>query len=162
WGPALFLLLLGVIVLDLFFVVPYEWSLLTWPNILQLLPFILASVTIGILSLERDKGWVKTRIYSQDLAQARQRLEDEALLKERFLSMTSHELKTPVTSILMQSQLLERRLKKRQPVEGASILQALETINERSHFLASMIEELLDISRVQPHRETLERKIHDM
>jgi signal transduction histidine kinase len=136
---------------------------MNWPNILQLLPFGLVGVVIGILSLQRDKGWVKTRVYARELTVARQRLEQEAQLKDRFLSMTSHELKTPVTSILMQSQLLQRRLK-RQPTmtETASVLQALEKIDERTRFLTSMIDELLDLSRMQSHKITLERQPHDM
>jgi hypothetical protein len=35
WGPALLLLLLGMVILDFFFIGPYEWDLITWPNILQ-------------------------------------------------------------------------------------------------------------------------------
>ena len=162
WGPGLLLMFLGMPVLDFFFIVPYaQWRVMIWPNMLQLLPFILAEIAIGLLSLQRDKCLIKIDTQADELATAHQKLEDEALLKERFLSMTSHELKTPVTSILIQSQLLERRLK-RQPIETAALLQALGTINERSHFLTSMIEELLDISRMQPHRATVQRKMHDM
>jgi signal transduction histidine kinase len=162
WGPGLLLMFLGILVLDLFFIFPNgRWELIQWPNVLQLLPFALAGLVIGILSLQRDKGWVKTRLYMHELAMARQRLEDEAQLKDRFLSMTSHELKTPVTSILMQSQLLQRRLK-RQAIDTTSILHALEKIDERTRFLTGMIDELLDLSRMQSHRITLERKLHDM
>jgi signal transduction histidine kinase len=162
WGPGLLLMFLGMLVLDLFFIFPIgQWELINWPNVLQLLPFALAGIVIGILSLQRDKGWVKTRLYMHELAATRQRLEDEAQLKDRFLSMTSHELKTPVTSILMQSQLLQRRLKRR-AIDTASILQALEKIDERTHFLTGMVDELLDLSRMQSHRIILERKMHDM
>jgi signal transduction histidine kinase len=162
WGPGLLLMFLGMLVLDLFFIVPKnQWDLIMWPNMLQWLPFGLACSVVGILSLQRDKGWIKTRLYTRELAAIRQRLEDEAQLKDRFLSMTSHELKTPVTSILMQSQLLQRRLK-RQAADTAAILQALDKIDERTRFLTGMIDELLDISRIQARRITLERKPHDM
>ncbi len=164
WGPGLLLMFLGMLILDLFFIVPYgQPDLMNWPNILQLLPFGLVGVVIGILSLQRDKGWVKTRVYARELAAARRKLEEEAQLKDRFLSMTSHELKTPVTSILMQSQLLQRRLK-RQPImtETASVLQALEKIDERTRFLTHMIDELLDVSRMQSHKITLERRPRDI
>jgi len=93
----------------------------------------------------------------------RQKLEDEAQLKDRFLSMTSHELKTPATSILIQSQLLQRRLK-RQPkaIEAAPILQGLEKIDERTRALTCMIDELLDLSRAQSHKMKLDRSVHDV
>jgi signal transduction histidine kinase len=164
WGPGLLLMLLGMILLDLFFIVPYNlWDVLKWPNILQLLPLGLVGVVIGILSLQRDKGWVKTRAYARELTIARQTLEDEAQLKDRFLSMTSHELKTPVTSILVQSQLLQRRLKKQPTMtEVTSILLGLEKIDERTRFLTAMIDELMDLSRVQSHNMTFEQQVHDM
>jgi signal transduction histidine kinase len=164
WGPGLLLMFLGMVTLDLFFIVPFrQWNLMMWPNILQLLPFCLVGIVIGLLSLQRDKGWVKTWMSARELAVARQRLEDEVRLKDRFLSMTSHELKTPVTSILMQSQLLQRRLKKQPTIrETETVLQALEKIDERVRFLTSMIDELLDLSRVQSHKITLELQLHDM
>jgi signal transduction histidine kinase len=164
WGPGLLLMFLGMVILDLFFIVPYrQWDLMLWPNILQLLPFCLVGIVVGLLSLQRDKGWVKTRMYARELAVAHQRLEHEAQLKDRFLSMTSHELKTPVTSILIQSQLLQRRLKKQTTIrETETVLQALEKIDERVRFLTSMIDELLDLSRVHSHKITLERQLHDM
>lgn len=162
WAPALLLLFLGIIILDLFFIVPYwQWTLMTWPDILQLLPFVLVGLVIGILSLQRDKGWVRSRLYAHELAVTRRRLEDEAQLKDRFLSMTSHELKTPVTSILMQSQLLQRRLK-RQAIEVPAVLQALEKIDERSRYLTGMIDELLEHSRVMSPTIKLEMKLHDL
>lgn len=164
WGPGLLLMFLGMVALDLFFIVPYSlWDLMRWPNALQLLPFGLVGIVIGILSLQRDKGWVRTRMSARELAAVRRKLEDEAQLKDRFLSMTSHELKTPVTGILMQSQLLQRHLKK-QPtmMDAASVLQALEKIDERTRFLTSMIDELMDLSRVQSHNMKFEQQVRDM
>jgi len=164
WRPGLLLIFLGMFILDLFFMVPQGQSdLMKWPNILQLLPFCLAGIVIGILSLQRDKGWIKTRAYSRELAAARQKLEHEVQLKDRFLSMTSHELKNPVTSILMQSQLLQRRLKK-QPASGetATVLQTLEKIDEQTRNLTSMVDELLDLSRVQSHKLKLDQQFYDM
>jgi signal transduction histidine kinase len=164
WGPGLLLMFLGMVFLDLFFIVPHgRWELMTWPNILQLLPFGLVGIVIGILSLQRDKGWVRTRVYARELVATRQKLEDEAQLKDRFFSMTSHELKTPATSILMQSQLLQRKLKRQSAgVDAAPILQGLEKIDERTRFLTGMIDELLDLSRAQSHKMKLEREVHDM
>src|SRR5436305_2175769 len=164
WRPGLLLIFLGMFILDLFFIVPHGQSdLLKWPNILQLLPLCLAGIAIGMLSFQRDKGWIRTRVYARELATARQKLEHEAQLKDRFLSMTSHELKTPITSILMQSQLLQRRLQK-QPMAGKTdaVLQVLEKIDEQTHTLTSMVDELLDLSRVQSHKIKLDRQFYDM
>lgn len=162
WGPGLLLLFLGAIILDYFFVVPVgQWTVMTWPNVLQLFPWAFVDIIIGILSFQRDKGWVKTHTQADELALIRERLEDEAQLKDRFLSMTSHELKTPMACILMQSQLLERRAKSH-PIETADLLEVLGTINEHTHYVTGMIEKLLDLSLTQSHRITLERKMFDL
>jgi signal transduction histidine kinase len=164
YGPALLLLVLGMLALDLLFIAPYgHVSLTRWPDVLQLLPFCLAGLTIGLLSLLRDKGWIKTRTYAHELMTTNQKLDGEAQFRERFLAMTSHELKTPVTSIRMQSQRVQRRLKK-QPMtrETASLVQTLEQIDERTRILTSMIDELLELSRMQHHQIAGERDVYDM
>ncbi len=164
WGQALVLTFLGVIALDYFVLPPGgEWSVIKWPEMVQLLPYCLAGITIGIISRLRDKGWLAAREHAHKLAEANQKLEDESQLKDRFLSMTSHELKTPITSIRMQSQLLQRQLKKRAGMDGnASTLQALSKIDERTGVLTDMINELLDLSRTQQHQATWKRELLDV
>ncbi len=164
YGPALLLVFLGMVALDLFFIAPYgELSLTKWPDVLQLLPFCLTGIVIGILSLERAKGWTKTRTYAHELATANQKLEDEVQLRDRFLSMTSHELKTPVTGICLLSQHLQRRLKGQPTMrETASVVQALGKIDERARFITRMIDELRDFSRMQHYKTTSERQLYDM
>jgi signal transduction histidine kinase len=111
----------------------------------------------------RDKGWLTARQQARQLAEANQKLEDESQLKDRFLSMTSHELKTPITGIRMQSQLLQRRLKKPSMADGnEATLQALAKIDERTGVLTSMIDELLDLSRTQQHQRTWKREGVDL
>jgi signal transduction histidine kinase len=118
---------------------------------------------IVLLSLQRDKGWVQTRLYARELEAVKQQLENEAQLKDRFLSITSHELKTPVTGIRMQSQLLQRRLRKQSTTgEAEPALQALEKIDERTQFLTSMINELLEFCQTLRQQITLKRTLCDM
>ncbi|HLI68857.1 MAG TPA: HAMP domain-containing sensor histidine kinase [Ktedonobacteraceae bacterium] len=163
WGPALVLTFLGVGLLDYFIVTPYgEWSIIRWPEVLQLLPYCLAGITIGLLSRLRDTGWLAAREQARKLAEANQKLEDEARLRDRFLSMTSHELKTPITSIRMQLQLLQRQLKKQEAGKNASTLQALGKIDERTNALTEMIDELLDFSRSQQPQGTWRHDLLDM
>lgn len=164
WGPALFLTFLGMVALDYLIITPNgELSLIAWPGVLQLLPFCLAGITIGILSRLRDKGWLTAGQHAHELAVANRKLEEESQLKDRFLSMTSHELKTPITSIRMQSQLLQRRLKKQStPQENDVVLQALAKIDERTRTLTGMIDELLDFSRTQQQQTNWQRQQLDV
>ena len=66
--------------------------------------------------------------------------------KDEFISMASHELKTPVTSIKGFTQLLQRRFRQRDDVQS---LQFLDRMDGQLNKLTKLISDLLDISRMQ-------------
>jgi signal transduction histidine kinase len=80
-------------------------------------------------------------------------------LKSRFLSMASHELKTPLTSISGLSQVLLRRMKRRMEQgwpsetewqdEQLAHMDRLELLNSQTARLGRLIDELLDVSRIE-------------
>lgn len=72
-------------------------------------------------------------------------------LKDEFLSMASHELKTPLTAVKGFSQLLLRRARKSQTPDERT-QRALETIDEKVNYMSRLIEDLLDLSRVETDR----------
>jgi signal transduction histidine kinase len=79
-------------------------------------------------------------------------------LKSQFLSMASHELKPPLTSIFGLSQVLLRRMRRRLemgPPEGEQWrdeqlghVERLELLNSQTARLGRLIDELLDVSRI--------------
>jgi two-component system, sensor histidine kinase and response regulator len=80
-------------------------------------------------------------------------------LKSRFLSMASHELKTPLTSISGLAQVLLRRMKRRleqgRPSEQEWIeeqrghVDRLDLLNSQTARLGRLVDELLDVSRIE-------------
>lgn len=66
--------------------------------------------------------------------------------KDEFISMTSHELKTPVTSLKGFTHVLQRRLAKQGDEQG---LYYLSRIDAQLNKLTKLITDLLDISRMQ-------------
>jgi two-component system, sensor histidine kinase and response regulator len=74
-------------------------------------------------------------------------------LKDEFLSIVSHELKTPVTSIKGFAQVLKRRLPPESLERGARYL---DVINHQADRLTGLINDLLDLSRIQSGRFTFE------
>lgn len=81
-----------------------------------------------------------------DQVKARQRLEELARQKEEFLGITSHELKTPVTSLKGYTQILERRFRQGGDERSAALLKKmLAQLNK----LTALIEELLDVTRIE-------------
>ncbi|SRR6266496_3204230 len=66
--------------------------------------------------------------------------------KDEFISMTSHELKTPVTSLKGFTNVLQRRLIKLADEQG---LHYLTRIDAQLNKLTKLISDLLDVSRMQ-------------
>src|SRR5205823_3305465 len=72
--------------------------------------------------------------------------EEAARLREEFLSIATHELRTPVTSVRGYAQLAQRALERD---ATADIHKELETIVRQSDRLAALIGQLLDASQLQ-------------
>jgi PAS domain S-box-containing protein len=66
--------------------------------------------------------------------------------KDEFISMASHELKTPITSLKGYTQLLKRKLEKQGLPESVATLSKMETQLTR---LTNLISDLLDVSKIQ-------------
>jgi signal transduction histidine kinase len=80
--------------------------------------------------------------------------EDAALLKEEFLSSAAHDLRTPLTVVLGQAELLERRLR-RDPstaVDPASV----GRIVREARRLRDLVTELLDVQRLEQGRVVMD------
>ncbi|HZU13690.1 MAG TPA: PAS domain S-box protein [Chloroflexota bacterium] len=78
--------------------------------------------------------------------------------RDEFLSISSHELKTPLTALQLQTQLL-RRLHPDAPAEEERILQSMSRQIKR---LARLTSDLLDVSRISSGQFSLERRPVDL
>src|SRR5262249_2260847 len=67
-------------------------------------------------------------------------------LKSRFVSMASHEFRTPLTSILSSAEILTRY---RQKMEEPYIEQKLTVIQEQVGHLTDIIDDVLNLGRIQ-------------
>jgi signal transduction histidine kinase len=68
--------------------------------------------------------------------------------RDEFLMIASHELRTPVTVMRTASQLLQRE-RDRGQLDEARLVRAIGHITQASERLASLTEDLLDVSRLQ-------------
>src|SRR5207244_12703351 len=73
--------------------------------------------------------------------------EEAARLKEDFLSSAAHDLKTPLTGIVTQAQVLRRRVE-RDPTAPADRV-GLDRLLDQSQRLKNLVLELLDVSRLE-------------
>ena len=66
--------------------------------------------------------------------------------KDEFISLASHELKTPITTAKGLTQLVKRKLKQQAATELTSALTTIETQLDR---LTRLVNDLLDVSKIQ-------------
>jgi signal transduction histidine kinase len=72
-------------------------------------------------------------------------------LEEHFLSMASHELKTPMTTIRGEAQLMLRRLERQKELssELATIRAALEKIDGQTRRLNAIVDDILELNTIR-------------
>ena len=92
---------------------------------------------------------LESRRFSEEAASVRA-LEAATRLKDDFLSAAAHDLKTPLTVLLGQAELLER-FAARTPSAPTDLERVRRIANEARH-LQRLVEELLDASRVEDDR----------
>jgi signal transduction histidine kinase len=91
------------------------------------------------------------------LAERNRRLQDAVVARDTFLQVASHELKTPVTTVVGQAQLARRRLRRNGGAANVEQLdRSLEAIEEQAQKLARLINQLLDVSQVDTERLAVE------
>lgn len=69
--------------------------------------------------------------------------------KDEFLSAVAHDLKTPLTSIKGLAQILQRRTARGQAAGSEQLGEGLARIEQNASRMTSLINELLDLSRLQ-------------
>ena len=102
-------------------------------------------------------------IFGRDITHEHQRLEDDktklmqveeaSQSKTTFLSRMSHEIRTPMNGIIGMLALAEGKMQKQDPA-----MQYLDKANELSAHLLSLINDILDMSRIEAGKVELENK----
>lgn len=105
------------------------------------------------------------RLYQEAQAEIAERKQAEAQLraseerKDAFISMASHELKTPVTSLKGFTNVLQRRLSKQGDEQS---LVYLAKIDRQVNKLTKLINDLLDVSKMQTGKLTYQEESVDL
>jgi PAS domain S-box-containing protein len=116
--------------------------------------FLLALAEVGAQALDR------AALYE---AERRTRAEAEAAVRAQneFLSIASHELRTPVSAVKATAQLAQRAIE-RGTLDPARITRHLESIAHAADRLGGLIEDLLDVSRLRTGQLQLRRQMLEL
>ena len=85
--------------------------------------------------------------------EARRRAEAANVAKSRFLATMSHELRTPLNAILGFSEVMKAELLG--PIQNTSYLEYAGNIHDSGRHLLQLINEILDLSRIEAGRYEL-------
>jgi signal transduction histidine kinase len=92
-----------------------------------------------------------------ELARAKETAEAANRAKTAFLANMSHELRTPLNAILGFAQLMER-----DPALDAEHHRELQTINRSGRHLLALINDVLEIARIEAGRTAIQNKAFDL
>lgn len=111
-----------------------------------------------MLAIARQCGVAleRARLYEAERV-ARADAEAAVQARDEFLSIASHELKTPVAALKASAQLLLRR-KERGAIDETYLVRTLHTFNETSDRLTRLTSDLLDVSRLRTGKLSLLRQ----
>ncbi len=147
-GPAIVAIVLGGLLLNDFFVPPLGSMTFEWRETLSLVPLLLAQLVVVLITAQRESARQRALVTQQELQARASELEQANQTKDQFLSMASHELKTPITVIRGQVQYSLRRLAKQKdlPPEAAVLRETLEQVDQQTHQLQGLVNDFLDLS----------------
>jgi len=86
--------------------------------------------------------------------------ENKAQIEERdvFISVASHEIRTPISVIKAYGQILDRELKEAKPI----VKKAVQKINEQINYVSALITSLLDTSKIKSGKLTLDPEVFEL
>lgn len=151
----------------------YSFVLKSWTSIVGLLFFVIEG---GIVSLFIDSGYRyrKIHLYQKREEEAKatisslqkelKKAKEETALRDEFLAITSHELKTPLTTVVLQLQTTLHNIRNVSLSEFSveHLLTVLQSMQGQTKRLSQMINDLLDISLITTHRMALETEDVDL
>lgn len=97
-----------------------------------------------------------------DNARLYQEARSAVSIRDEFLSVAAHELKTPMTSLRGYAQLLGREFDRGEAANPERARRAAMTIQIQSDKLARLVVQLLDISRIESGKLAIEREQADL
>lgn len=110
-------------------------------------------LTTGVLNMSVDVT---------EQVKALRDMEEALKARDQFLSVASHELKTPLTSLKLQSQLTLRTLAKDGEIPVERQKSQAYQLSELVSKLTRLIDDMLDVSRIRTGKLNLNKSEHEM
>ncbi|TSC24660.1 PAS domain S-box protein [Corallococcus sp. Z5C101001] len=110
------------------------------------------------LALAEELG--RRAAFAIDNAQLYTSAQESIRARDEFLSIASHELKTPLTSMKLRVQQMESTLSRPGPLPVERVSRMLEVFEDQLMRLSHLVDHLLDVSRINERR--LDLRLEEM
>lgn len=105
-----------------------------------------------VIAAVRD---VTERRKTEERARLWRKAQEEVRERDEFLSVASHELRTPVTALQLQLQLLQRAARRSAELLPGDLGERFASLERQTRRLSLLVNELLDVSRMRLGRVEL-------
>lgn len=98
--------------------------------------------------------WYGTNTDIHEVFEAREALKGAINARDTFLSIASHELRTPITGMKLRTQLMRRKVQRgdESVFDRENVVKLVEQVDEGLDRMNRLVEDMLDISRIQGGR----------
>lgn len=163
WGggykPGILVTIISGIIINYLFLSPYPPFIPAWPvAVIKIFLFLSEGILISLIIESGRRRHTHTYHYNKkDLNLKIKHLEEENALakkeiraRDEFLSIASHELKTPLTSMLLQTQTALYSIRNVSLAHFSinNLLKMLESVENQTKRLSKMINDLLSTSLI--------------
>lgn len=111
-----------------------------------------------VMSSTVEKNIQQIKRTNQKLKQEKEKSEVANKAKDQFLANISHELKTPLNSIIGNSRLVQKNLAldvSEEDKAKSKSLEWLDNVQQNSKYLLTLIDEILDLAKSRAHKTKL-------
>lgn len=128
------------------------------------IPEILRAKVAAFVALYRTTQQLAelNRDLEQRVVERTAALEKALAARDEFLSVAAHELKTPLTGLRATAQILVRKLRRGEVQTPEWLDSGLRTVDQQADRLARLVEQLLDVSRLDQGKLAAEREVTDL
>lgn len=107
----------------------------------------------SVISIMQSVARARTRQF--EIRDLLAKLEDRIAERDRFLAILGHELRNPLAAIVLAAQMVD-------PSSGRIDAEHAERIERQAQHLASLVDDLLDLSRITTGKIVLKRTVFDL
>jgi signal transduction histidine kinase len=149
-GPGLLATALAAACINYVFEGPvFSFGVETANAAIDLLMFLLVALLISSLNAHLLEARRRAEEATREADAARNLAEEAVRVRENFLASVAHDLKSPLTVVSGQTQLLRRRVANDQPLDAAALDAGLVRVLAVAGRMRADIDELVDVARLR-------------